>query len=395
MYFLEKTLSTIKKPVVHALSPFPSPTTYFGENASYRIPELAQLYQAKKVLFITCSSLVELGTLNPIFRQCQKQEIQFSIFDQVNAEPDFDLVQEILNFCVGCDCIVAIGGGSVIDAAKVVAAAHSNKKDPRDLIGLMRVRKRSIPLIAVPTTAGTGSETTVAAIITDSTKEKKCLIIDPKLIPEVAILDPTLTISLPNDITASTTLDALTHAIEAFVSTYATTFTNQHAEIAIQLIATHFPIVLQDPTNLKSREALLRASYHAGIAFTHAYVGYVHAFAHAIGAKYHIPHGQANGILLPHILRFYLPSSYQKIAHLARLIHIADETSSDGNAAMTFIDYLFSLNQLGHIPQKFSCLSEENMDEIIKAAFKECHLNYPVPAYLTEHQAKELLRKVI
>lgn len=343
-------------------------------------------------LIVTDNFLSTSGLLDGILQGITERGIHASVFDEVTPDPTFPVVEAAAKAGENCDAVVAVGGGSVLDTAKAASASIANKKNPRQLVGLLKVRKYPLLCIAVPTTAGTGSETTVAAIISDPETHKKKQILDPKIVPVIAVLDPELTVGLPLSGTAFTAFDALTHAVESYISGYANEETKRRAKIAVKEIYLYLPRVMKNPSDLEAREALLEASFWAGTAFTRTYIGYVHAFAHNIGGQYHIPHGLANAVLLPHIMQYYLPRSWKNFAELASLVGLNETTPME--QAKKFVDSLFELSHTCNIPERFEAFPESGIDEIITAAFKEAHGVYPVPRYYNRKAARELLLKV-
>ena len=281
----------------------------------------------------------------------------------------------------------------MLDAAKTAAAAIANHKPAEKLVGTLKVKKQPMPLIAVPTTAGTGSETTIAAVISGTATHRKRQILDPKLVPFAAILDPELTVGLPQGNTIHTAMDALTHALEAYVSTYATPETDRYAEMAAKMIYEALPVVREEPKNVEMREQLLVASFLAGMAFTRTYVGYVHAFAHSIGGRYGVAHGLANAVLLPHIMEYYLPASAPRLARMAQICGISSD-SDESTRARAFVESIAAMNQTGGVPERLAEFPRAEIDAVIKEAFQECHGTYPVPRYYTRPAARALLEQV-
>ena len=379
---MSKLSVAVRKPVIKIVSK-PTPVTYIGPGRAKEAGRLLKMLGAKKALVITDSFLHQSGLLDGIEESIRSAGVDHVVYDGVQPDPTFAIVAEAKKACSGCDAVVAVGGGSVMDTAKAVAAAVANHTSAEALAGMLKVRRRPLPLIAVPTTAGTGSETTVAAIISDTATHSKKQLLDPKLVPMFAILDPELTVGLPKHTTAHTALDALTHALEAYVAGYADEETDRQARIAVRLIFQYLPKVQEDPTDLEGREALLTASFFAGMAFTRTYVGYVHAFAHTIGGKFGVPHGLANAVLLPHIMRYYLPVCYKRFAELGRMLKLGMPGDSDQIKATRFVKLLYKLNRQMGIPTRFEKFPASAIEEVIDMAFQECHGTYPVPRYFT------------
>ena len=339
---------------------------------------------------LTLAAALEEGVIERI-----GGKLEAVIQSDIPKDSSFSLVDSVAKRAreEGCDGVLAIGGGSVLDAAKTAAAAIANHKPAEKLVGTLKVKKQPMPLIAVPTTAGTGSETTIAAVISGTATHRKRQILDPKLVPFAAILDPELTVGLPQGNTIHTAMDALTHALEAYVSTYATPETDRYAEMAAKMIYEALPVVREEPKNVEMREQLLVASFLAGMAFTRTYVGYVHAFAHSIGGRYGVAHGLANAVLLPHIMEYYLPVSAPRLARMAQICGISGD-SDEGTRARAFVESIAAMNQTGGVPERLAEFPRAEIDAVIKEAFQECHGTYPVPRYYTRPAARALLEQV-
>jgi alcohol dehydrogenase class IV len=279
-----------------------------------------------------------------------------------------------------CDAIVAFGGGSPIDASKAIAVSVANPGKPlRKLAGYFKGLRTPVTIYAVPTTAGTGSEVTVAAVISDPAHHSKIVIVDTRLVPKMAALDPCLMTGLPPHITAATGIDALTHAVEAFVGNWATPATDGMALSAVELIFENLRTAYRDGKNLQAREKMALASTYAGIAFTRANVGYVHAIAHQFGGQYHTPHGLANAIMLPHVLKYSAPVITGRLAALAMHARVGSEGESEVELADKFLDAVDELNRDLGIPTHLDVLQEVDIPALAKAACHEAHTAYPVP----------------
>lgn len=395
MYTIAKAKIAATKPVIGILQK-PTPVCYIGEGKVKQMGKIVKSESIDNVLVMTDNVLLGLGLLDDMLEGLKNNNIKYTIFSDVKPDPTFSIVNKALKVCKekNCQGVIAFGGGSVIDSSKTVAAAITNNVDPKKLAGQLKVKKDLLPLFAVPTTAGTGSEVTMVAVISDDETHQKFTIISPKVVPKVAILDPALTIGLPPSVTSSTALDALTHAVEAYTTTFANDETDRYALKAINLICNNINTVYDDPKNIEAREALLVGSFYAGMAFTRAYIGYVHAFAHNIGGKFGIPHGLANAVLLPHIMKTYRNVSKDRFANLCDLINLEDKKASQEVKADAFIKYLYELNKKLDIPERLEKFPKDSIDNIIDLAFKECHGNYPVPIYYTKENARKILEKV-
>ncbi len=322
-----------------------------------------------------------------------EQDILLSIFSAVEPNPSVETVEKIAaQYRLDrCDCFLVIGGGSPMDAAKAAAArlARPEKSVPQ-LGGLLKVRRRVPPLIAVPTTAGTGSETTIAAVVTDG--HHKYAISDLCLIPRYAILDPTLSAGLPPHITAETGMDALTHAVEAYLSRfYNTGMTRALAESAVVTIFAHLERAYRDGASLDDRAAMLQASFDAGAAFTRASVGNVHAIAHTLGGLYGVPHGLANAVLLPLVLEDYGAAAYPRLARLAALVGIKGDTEEA--RAKAFIAEIHAMNARMNIPDHLDCIRDEDIPLMARWAAQEANPVYPVPVIYDEARFARVIER--
>lgn len=320
-----------------------------------------------------------------------KDEFNVLEYTDIPTDPDIDSIEKAVSSAKAfqTDVIIAVGGGSTMDAGKAIAARYTNKKSLRKMRGLLKVTKKPLLLITIPTTAGTGSECTVASVVSDLERGQKYAINDPKLIPEYALLDPTVLLTLPADLTAQTALDALTHAIEAYLGNSNTETTKRYALSAIHKIYENLQEAYEDNTALDVRKELQIASYQAGIAFTKAYVGYVHAFSHAIAATYHLSHGYLNGIILPVILEAYGEKIHKKLVVLNYLISENDENPN------TFIkkikELLITLNQ-----ENILCdiIKDEDIPKMIEHINKEVYPLYPVPKFFSNEELLQIFNKL-
>lgn len=346
-----------------------------------------------RVLLVTDKSIRGLGLTEELEAKVNKAGIKLFIFDNILPNPTTHMVEEGLkvyneNKCAGA---VAFGGGSVMDTAKVILARYAYpKKSITKMKGLLKVRKKLPPLFAVPTTAGTGSETTLAAVITDAETHDKYAINSFPLIPKYAVLDYKTTINLPKNITSTTGMDALTHAVEAYIGHSTTRLTRKMSEKAVKLIAKYLKTCYDEPKNVEARENMLKASYYAGVSFTISYVGYVHAIAHSLGGQYGTPHGLANAIILPYVLKAYGKSAEKKLAKLAKTSGIALKDDSSEIASNKFIAYIEELNRHFEIPTKIAELKEEDIDKLAKHAEREANPLYPVPKLMSKEELKEI-----
>jgi alcohol dehydrogenase class IV len=321
----------------------------------------------------------------------------FVVFDEITPDAPIPLIEKGIDFFKehDCDAIVAFGGGSSMDASKAIAVAVANPKPLRQLAGYFKGLRSPVKIYAVPTTAGTGSEVTVAAVISDPETHKKLVIVDPRMVPKMAALDPTLMTGLPPHITAATGIDALTHAIEAFVGNWTTDYSDGMALSAVGLIFENLRVAYNDGKNLAAREKMALASTYAGFAFTRANVGYVHAIAHQFGGLYHTPHGLANAIMLPYVLKYSSPAITGRLAQLALRARVGTEAESEDDLAQKFLDAVDQLNRDLGIPTYLAALKESDIPELAKAACHEAHTGYPVPRYMTQEVCEGIIRQAL
>lgn len=352
----------------------------------YRSPEIVDLKDLDSVLAenkITSLCVITDGNLKGMAEKIVSGlTASCHIYDKTMPNPTIAQVEDARAFYLqrGCAGLLAIGGGSVMDLAKVVGARIVRpKKTVEKMAGLLRIRKKIPPLITIPTTAGTGSETTLAAVITDEKTHHKYPINDFCLIPHYAVLEPSLLAGLPKGLTATTGMDALTHAVEAYIGRSTTKKTRKASLLAVRLICQNLLRSYEHPEDLTARKNMLEASHQAGIAFTVSYVGYVHAIAHSLGGQYGIPHGLANAIILPILLEAYGPSCERKLAVLAKEGLVADDGDDDKLAARKFIDFIYDLNGKMGIPRHIPQIREEDIDRMASFADKEGNPLYPVP----------------
>ena len=354
-----------------------------GAGCIKEIPRLLREGRAKRPLVVTDPGLVKAGVVARVTGVLEKVGIKFFLYSEVEANPSVTTVNKIFEIYrrEGCDSFIALGGGSSMDAAKAAAARTVKpRKTVNQLGGLFRVMKKLPLFIAVPTTAGTGSETTIAALITDTQTHHKYAIIDLNLVPKYAILDAELTVGLPPAITAATGLDALTHAVESYICwAYNTRETIRFALEATGAIFEYLPKVYQNGADLEARQAMLQASFKAGAAFTRTSVGNIHSVAHTLGGLYNTPHGLANAVLLPLVLEDYGKKVWKKLARLAEAAGVAGNASTNEEKAKAFINAIYDMNVKMGIPGGFDFIKDEDIDQMTAWAFRESNPVYPVP----------------
>jgi alcohol dehydrogenase class IV len=385
---LMKTL----KGVVKAL-PFPKPTLFSGPGSSLQLCEAISQMGVRKLLIVTDGMLVKIGLLESIESKLEDLGVRYAIYDGILPDPTVDQIEEGVKILKRerCQAILAVGGGSPIDAAKVIAARATNDKPISQMEGMFKVFTAPMPLYAVPTTAGTGSEVTIAAVVSDPKKKKKTPIMDPKLVPMMAALDGALMTGLPPHITAATGMDALTHAVEAYISANALPETDGYALAATKLIMENLPRAVAKGKDLEARQAMTFASYYAALAFTRAGVGYVHAISHNFGAFYHTPHGLANAIVMPYVLDFSKNSCIRKLAKLGEVSGLRQKGDRPQKLANRFIEHIRELNEEFGIPDKLDALQRSDIPAIARNALKEAHYTYAVPRYMDQRTCERLI----
>ena len=373
--------------------PWRRPECITGAGSLQRLPELLKSAGCHKPMIVASRRQCAA----PDFMAMAEKLPAWSGFHSVTANPRIETVEQIAaRFrAEGCDSMVAIGGGSPMDAAKAAAARLARPdRTVGQLKGLLRVHKKIVPFAAVPTTAGTGSETTIAAVVTDENHHKYA-VNDLCLIPRWAILDPALTVSLPAQVTAETGLDALTHAVEAYTNVlYNTRQTRELARQAVAAIFEYLPRACADGTDLRARQEMLAASYRAGFAFTRASVGNVHALAHTLGGLYNVPHGRANAALLPVMLEEYGPAVYKRLAELADVVGLCPN-GDRAEKARAFIGAIYDMNRTLGIPTGFDCIRPEDLPQMAAWAEAEANPVYPVPVVFGEEDFIRVARRVM
>lgn len=346
----------------------------------------------KKVFVVTGPNVYKRGLADELIKGLEENGVPYALFNRVVNNPTIDNIEEAfaLYRSEGCDAIIALGGGSPMDLAKVVGARAAKPNKPvKKMKGLLKIMKRIPDLYAIPTTAGSGSETTLAAVVSDSVTHEKYPINDLSIIPRYAILDPRLTTALPPQTTATTGMDALTHAVEAYIGRSNTKKTKESAEKAVKLIFDNLLTAYGHGDDLEARRNMQTASYYAGVAFTRAYVGYVHALAHALGGFYGTPHGLANSVLLPVVLEYYGESAHKPLARLAEIVGICSE-GDDAAKATKFIEKIKEMNAAMLIPSVIDGIDPKDVPEMAKRAAAEGNPLYPVPRLLGADELEKI-----
>ena len=358
------------------------------------VPPRLKKKNIRRVLMVTDKNLRSLGLTAPLEEALSETGIFCAVYDQTVPNPTVRNAEEARKMYLdnGCEAVIAFGGGSPMDCAKALCARIARpKRSLLQMKGLLKVGRATPLLIAVPTTAGSGSETTLAAVITDEKSHHKYVINDFALIPSYAVLDPAVTATLPKAVAAATGMDALTHAVEAFIGRSTTKETRADALKAVKLIFQYLEAACAGEE--EARAQMLYASYLAGKAFTRSYVGYVHAVAHSLGGAYGTPHGEANAILLPHVLRAYGETAEHKLALLADAAGIGG--SGEKEKAAAFIAAIEAMNRRLGIPDAIGELKEEDITALARRADKEANPLYPVPRLMDAKELESLYRAVL
>ncbi len=377
--------------------PWHEPKLFTGNDALEKLAERLLKRNLKRICIVTDKGIVEIGLLRLLLNALEDVGIDCFIYDNAVQNPTERNAKEAAEVFTEnkCSAFIALGGGSPIDCTKVAAALIAKpKKEPIQMKGLFKILKKLPPVFAIPTTAGTGSEVTVAAVISDSETHEKYAIKDLSLIPYGAVLDSKFIIGLPPALTATTGLDALAHAIEAFMGKSNTFKTKKQSLKAITLIFENLPLSFKDGANIEARENMQKAAYLAGLAFTRAYVGYAHAIAHALGMYYATPHGLAVAVTLPYVLAQYGEESYKKLAYLADHVGVSSIGDTPEKKARNFIDALEELNRSLNIQNSIPEIREEDIPGLAKKAFEEGNPEYPVPRVLFHAEFESLFDQI-
>jgi len=415
--------------ILGRILPIPVPRAVSGAGSTTKVASVLREMGCKKPLLVTDENLIKFGLVKPCTDALTAEGFTYEVFDKVVPNPPASSVEDgyALYKKGACDSIIAFGGGSPMDTAKVIGAKACNPKSVESYEGFFQINMGGLkplpPFIAVPTTAGTGSETTVAAVISIPEKQKKIAIADLGLVPRVAVLDPTVLEKLPKPITAATGMDALTHAVESYLGGWTSAFTREKSLSATGKIFRHILATYNNGSDLAAREHMLNASYEAGLAFTRANVGYVHAIAHQLGGIFHTPHGDANAMLLPYVLDFYLEDEgegatdlpcTQKYCELAQAGGLAETVPAEPNAkralARKFVARIREMNNEMNLPADVPDMKVEHVQDVAKRALREAHgelhgfgkpvahlldLGYPVPRYISLSRCERIVAEIL
>ena len=386
--------------------PWIEPDIIDGANSLKKLPAVIKEKGFTNVLVVTDPVLMGLHMLDPLFEALTSAGIKYSLYDKVQPNPTIDNIEASLKIykANNCQAIIAFGGGSPIDCAKATGAriARPNRSITQ-MRGLFKVilpafKMGSIlppVLFAVPTTAGTGSETTIAAVVSDSQTHEKYPITDPAIRPRYAVLDPMLTVGLPPHITATTGMDALTHAVESYIGKfYNSRDTRQKAVMAVQIVFNNLEKVYKNGKDLEARKQMLLAAYYGGYTFTRGGVGNIHCIGHNLGGMYGVPHGLAMTVIMPYVLEWYGEAAHKRLAELADIAGVSQPGMSRPQKAKAFIEAIKDLNKRLNIPNKFDCIKDEDIPTIAERALLECNPTYPVPKIMSKEDCVTVIKSL-
>lgn len=363
-------MSSIKRIILNEMS-------YYGAGSRSVLADEIKKRGLKKVFVVTDKDLIKFGVVEKVTSILDAAKIEYTIFSNVKQNPTVEQVKEgVVAFSsAAADAIVAIGGGSPIDTAKAIGIISNNPEfaDVVSLEGVADTKNKSVPIIALPTTAGTAAEVTINYVITDEENVKKMVCVDPNVIPTLSIVDAELMLSLPPGLTAATGMDALTHAIEGFITKGAWEMSDMFELKAIEMITKHLPVVVKNPSDVVARDGMAVAQYIAGMGFSNVGLGLVHGMAHPLGAYYDIPHGVANALLLPIVMEYNTESSIGKYVDIARAMGIKVDHLSLSEAAQAAVDAVKNLAIEVGIPEKLRLLNvkEEDLERLAQSAFED------------------------
>ena len=374
--------------------------SYFGPGARKELPGVVQRLGFKKALVVTDKGLIKFGVAKMVLDVLDEAAIPYAIYDDVKPNPTVTNVKNGVEACkqAGADFIVAIGGGSSMDTAKGIGIVCNNPEfaDVVSLEGVADTKKKTVPIIALPTTAGTAAETTINYVIIDETKQKKMVCVDPNDIPCVAIIDAELMYSLPKSLTAATGMDAMTHAIEGLITKGAWELSDMFEIKAIEMIHRYLPLAVNEPTNPVGRDGMAVAQYVAGMAFSNVGLGVDHGMAHPLSALHDVPHGVACAMLLPTVMRFNAPAALPKYVDIAKAVGVYKEGMTQEEAADAACTEIENLSKLVGIPAHLSELgiTEKDIDALADQAIEDvCTPGNPRP--VTREDIVALYKKIL
>jgi alcohol dehydrogenase len=352
----------------------------FGVNAIEKIPSLIEKYKCGNVMIVTDQGVSNAGILEKVTDILDAGNISYNVFDKVTPDPSTKIIEEIFSIATEkkSDILIAIGGGSPMDASKGVSLLSANDGRLQDYAGVNKVVNKGIPLIAIPTTTGTGSEVTIFAVLSDLETNTKFTVTSKLIAPDIAVLDPNLTLTLPPKITAATGLDALTHAIEAYTSLISEPISDALALKSISLIYKYLPIAVNNGSDLEARTQMLQAELLAGMAFNNAFLGLSHAIASPLGALYHVPHGVANAIILPYVMKFNYVAAAEKYINIAHAFNMKLSGKDIYEDAYSAVEGVQKLVALCGMPDKLRevGVTEDKINQAAKDALLSVQLKF-------------------
>ncbi len=396
MYILWcRTYQMIMK-IANYFLPYRTPDYIEGAGCIVQLAKIIREKEISKVLIVIGKHIYKSGLADTMIKELEKEKIEYIVFKDMEPNPTSDNVENGYKVYKenNCNGIIAFGGGTPMDCAKAIGAKVARpNKSVSQLQGILKIHKKIPLLFAVPTTSGTGSETTIASVITDSKTRHKASINDINLIPEYAVLDPLLTVGLSQNITATTGMDALCHAVEAYTNgTYCTKLENDMAKRAVKLIYDNLYIAYIDGNNIEARQNMQKAAFYAGRAFTRGSVGYVHAIGHTLGGLYGVPHGLAMAFILPYVMRQYGEKVYNKLSDLADVCGIQGRDNQE--KALKFIEWIETKNSEMNLPKKMDMIRDEDVEQIVKWAMAEANPLYPVPVIWKKADFERLINSL-
>lgn len=375
--------------------PQPKPVTFVGPGACAQLSKAIGQFGVRNLLIVTDKPLRELGVLDGTLSALESHGVNARVYDGVLPDPTAQVVNDGLAMLRehNCEAVLAFGGGSSIDCAKVIALAGANNCAAEACLGAGKCKLPALPFFAVPTTAGTGSEGTCIAVISDNESHSKGGVIDPSIIPRAAALDPEIMRGLPAHITAATGMDALTHAIESYIGTLGNEETDFYGLASAKLVFENLAKACSDPENLDAREAMSLASYYGGLAITQALVGYVHAISHNLGAHYGVPHGLGNAMVLPHVLELLKGDATTKMAEIAVHAGLGSVDEAESALAQKLVDSVWALNREIGIPETTDVLKTDDIEQLVDEALAEGS-GYPTPRFFGRDECRALLQRL-
>ncbi len=379
------------------LLPRDAPVVYKGPGSALRLAEQVSILGFDKVLIVTDEFLGGSGILDGIKKVLGETGVEYVVFDGVLPDPAFDQVQagEAVLRTESCQAVIAVGGGSVLDAGKMIAMLHTNPGDLDSFDGIQKAKHPGLPLFAIPTTAGTGSEITLAAVITDPVAHRKVPVVDSKMIPGYVALDADIMKGMPPGITAATGMDALTHAVESYLSKASTDATELQARAAVRLIFRYLTRAWHNGDDMEARDGMAVASFYAGAAFGRTSVGYVHGIAHQLGRVCGTPHGNANAMVLPEVLKAYGDCVHERLAELATHVGLGQSGEAAAALAERFINAIADMRKEMELPLQPRGLKSEDVNGIVEEAIAEAGGLYPVPRYMSEAEISGIVRGLV